>query len=88
LGSGGIAPRINFGSRWRWVASFTPRLLYPKIKNPRYALDRRLGGLQSGLDAVARRKNPSPCRESNPGRSTRSLVVIMNNSGIYFILKD
>jgi hypothetical protein len=30
-GSGGIAPHIlNHGTRWRWVVSFTPRLLYPR----------------------------------------------------------
>jgi hypothetical protein len=30
-----------------------------------------------GLNAVARRKSPSPCRESNPGRPARSLVTIL-----------
>jgi len=29
-------------------------------------LDRRLGGPQAGLDAVAKRKIPIPCRESSP----------------------
>jgi hypothetical protein len=47
-GSGGIAPRIlNLGTIWRWVVSFTPRLLYPRGKRPQYPLDRRLGGTQS-----------------------------------------
>jgi hypothetical protein len=32
---------------------------------------------RAGLDAVARRKNPSPCRESNAGRPARSLVTIL-----------
>jgi hypothetical protein len=27
-GSGCVAPRINFGARWRWVVSFTFRTLY------------------------------------------------------------
>jgi hypothetical protein len=36
----------HFGSRWRWVVSFTPRLLYPQGRNPSYPLDRRLGGPQ------------------------------------------
>jgi len=31
---------------------------------------------RTGLDAVAE-KNPCPCRESNPGRSARSLVSIL-----------
>jgi hypothetical protein len=34
-GSGGIAPRINFGARWRWVVSFTPRPLHSRGKKPR-----------------------------------------------------
>jgi hypothetical protein len=34
-GSGGIAPRIlDFGTRWRWVVSFTPLPLYPQGKPP------------------------------------------------------
>jgi hypothetical protein len=52
----GVAPRIfNFGTIHRWVVSFMLRLHYP-----RYPLDRRLGGLQSRLDAVAKRKIPAP----------------------------
>jgi len=31
-GSEGIAPLIfDFGIRWRWVVSFTPRPLYPLV---------------------------------------------------------
>jgi hypothetical protein len=45
--SGGIDPRIlDLGTRWRWVASFTPRSLYPQGKSPWYPLDRGLGGPQ------------------------------------------
>jgi hypothetical protein len=37
--SGGIAPRIlDLGTRWRWVVSFTPRLLYPQGKSPWFPL--------------------------------------------------
>jgi hypothetical protein len=44
-GSGGITPRIlDLGTRWRWVVSFTARLLYPQGKSPWYLLDRKLGG--------------------------------------------
>jgi hypothetical protein len=47
-GSGGIAPRILYlGTRWRWVVSCTPRLIYLQGKNPWYPSDRRLGGPQS-----------------------------------------
>jgi hypothetical protein len=50
--SGGIAPRVlDFGTRWRRVVNFTPRPLYPHGKSPRYPLDRRMGGPQSGLYA-------------------------------------
>jgi hypothetical protein len=38
---------LDFRARWRWVASFTPRPLYPREERPRYPLDRRLGGPQS-----------------------------------------
>jgi hypothetical protein len=45
-GSGCIAPRIlNLGTGRRWVVSFTPWPL-----QPRYSLDRRLGGPQSCPD--------------------------------------
>jgi len=47
-GSGGTNPLIpNRGTRWRWVVSFMPRLLYPRNKSPRYPLDRGLGGPQN-----------------------------------------
>jgi hypothetical protein len=41
------------------MVSFTPRPLYPQGKSPWYLLDRR-------LDAVVKRKIPSPRRESKP----------------------
>jgi hypothetical protein len=65
-GSRGIAPRIlDPGTKWRWVVRFTPRPLYPQGKSPRYPLDRRWVGPRTVLDAVAKRKIPSPRRESN-----------------------
>jgi hypothetical protein len=39
----------------------------PPEKEPRYSLDRKLGGDE----------NPFPCRESNPGRAARSSVTIV-----------
>jgi len=47
-----------FGTRGRWVVSYTPRQLYPRRKMPRYQLDRDWVGLRAGLDAVAKRKIP------------------------------
>jgi hypothetical protein len=34
-------------------------------------------GLRTGLDAVAKRKKPTPCQESNPELPARSLVTIL-----------
>jgi hypothetical protein len=61
--SGGIAPRIiDLGTGWRWVVSFTPRLLYPKGNSLLYTLDRRLGGPQSrsGHDGEEKYSQPLP----------------------------
>jgi hypothetical protein len=33
-------------------------------------------GLRAGLDAMEKRINPYPCRESNPGRAAHSLVAV------------
>jgi hypothetical protein len=38
----------------------------PQEKSLWYPLDRRLGGPRAVLDAVVKRKIPSPRRESNP----------------------
>jgi hypothetical protein len=35
-------------------------------------------GLRSGLDAVAKRKYPRSCPESNPGHTAHSLVTILS----------
>jgi hypothetical protein len=62
-GSGGIARRIlHFGTRLRWVVSFTPRPLYLQRKSPWYPLDRRLGGPQnrSGHGGEERNSQPPP----------------------------
>jgi hypothetical protein len=58
-------------TRWRWAASFTPRPLYPQGKSLWYQLDRRLGP-RVGLEAVVKRRIPSPCRDSNPRSSTHT----------------
>jgi hypothetical protein len=50
LGSGGITPHfLHLGTRWRWVVSFTLRLLYPQ--------DGRLGGPQSRSGRGGEEKN-------------------------------
>jgi hypothetical protein len=43
-----IDPRVlELGTRWKWVASFKHRPLYPRGKSPRYPSDRSLGGPQN-----------------------------------------
>jgi hypothetical protein len=61
LGSGGIASRIlDLGTRWRWMVSFTPLLLYLQGNGPWHPLDRRLGGLQSRYGPGGEEKNSQP----------------------------
>jgi hypothetical protein len=64
---------LDLGIRWRRVVSFTPRSLYSQRKIPKYPLDRRLCGPQTGLDAVEKRKISYLCRESDPGRPVLNL---------------
>jgi hypothetical protein len=59
-----------------WSAS-RPGHFTPGGKSPRYALDRRLGGIQSRDWCGGEKKIPSPCRESNPYRPTLSLFTIL-----------
>jgi hypothetical protein len=69
---GCIDPRlIDIGTCWRWVVSFTLRPLYPRGKSPRYALDRRLGGLQnlSGLHGEDKILAPTGTRTLTPRSS-------------------
>jgi len=52
------------------------RPLYPRGRSSWYTLDRRLGCPRAGLDAVAKRKIPSACRESNPGSLAPRLIAV------------
>jgi hypothetical protein len=57
--SGGIVPRIlYFGTRWRWVVSFTIPAALSQGKSPWYPFDRRLGGPQSRSGRCWEEKNP------------------------------
>jgi len=79
LGSGGIAPCIlNLGTRWRWVVSSTPRLLYPRRKSLRFPLDRSLGGPQSQFGRGGEKEIFRPSQESNPCRPAHSLVSVLS----------
>ena len=73
-GSRGTASLIlNFEPRWRWVVNITPRLLQPG-KEPRYLLNRRLGGPQkrSGRFGEGQVLLPLP-RFEPPDRPVHSL---------------
>jgi hypothetical protein len=61
---------FDFGTRWRWVVSFTARPLYLQGKSPCYPLDRRLGEPQSRSEHGGEEKISSPCQNSNPRSSS------------------
>jgi hypothetical protein len=63
---------IDPGTRWRWVVSFTPQLLYLLAKSPRCPLDRRLHGHHMQHDRRGAQKTLLPHRQSNPGCPTGS----------------
>jgi len=60
-GSGSIAPHIlEFGSGYRWAASFTPMPLYPRETAPGIHWKGGWEGPRAGLDTVVKRKTHSP----------------------------
>jgi len=73
---GGTAPHINFGIRWMWMVSFTSRRLYLWQNWSRYPR-RNLSWTQSPCERGDEEKNPSTCRETNPGCPACSLVTIL-----------
>jgi hypothetical protein len=52
------------------VVGFTPQLLYPPVKSPRYPLDMRLSGHRYRSRRRGEEKNLSPYRVSNSKPST------------------
>jgi hypothetical protein len=75
-GNDGIAPLIlDLGTRWRWVASFTPRPLYPQGKNAWYSLVRRLSGPQSWSGRGGEEKNSQPV----PGLKPQIIIQSYDN---------
>jgi hypothetical protein len=65
--SRGIAPRIlDLSTRWRWVVSFTHQQLYPQERDPGTHWIGGWVGPRDVLEAVVKRKIPSPRREPNP----------------------
>jgi hypothetical protein len=73
--SGGIASRIlDLDTRWRWVASFTPRPFYPPGNSP---CTHRIGcwaDPRVGLDMVMKRKISSPCLSHETSLSKSAII--------------
>jgi hypothetical protein len=67
---------LHLGTRWRGVASFTPRSLYPWGNRLRYPLYRRLGGPQSRSGHCGEEKILAP-----PGiRNVSIITTLMYNA--------
>jgi hypothetical protein len=63
---------INFGTRRRWVASFTRRPLHHRWKNPRCTMYKRLSGPQKRSRCYEEKKNMLPqIRPIHTGRFIR-----------------
>jgi hypothetical protein len=66
-GSGGIAPLIiDLGTRWGLWSASRPGRLTPRERAPGTHWTGGLLGLRAVLDAVVKRRIPTPRRESNP----------------------
>jgi hypothetical protein len=75
-GSGGIAPRILDSALdgGEWSAS-RPGRFTPMGRAPGTHWIGGWVGPRAGLDAVVKRKIPSPCQDSNPDHPARSSVL-------------
>jgi len=78
LGSGGIAPHINFGSRRRWVVMFTPQLFYPRGRAPGIHMIGGQVGPSTNSDVVQEKTFHYPCLESNSNHPAHSLVTTLD----------
>jgi hypothetical protein len=65
---------LDLGTRWWWVDSFTPLLLYPCGKSPWYPSDMRLGGAQ-GQSGCCGKGKILHCWELISGRPAHSLSL-------------
>jgi hypothetical protein len=76
---------LDLGTRWKWVVSFMPWLLYSEAKIQQYTMDRRLGGLQSWYGHGSEEKKfpapaPAPARKLNSNHPAHSLVTILTKT--------
>jgi hypothetical protein len=81
-GRGGIAPTHSRPRQWMGVSGqrHAPAAFYPRGKDSRYPLDRRLGGLQS-RSGHRQRKNPLPL----PGIEPRSADRPVRSQTLYWL---
>lgn len=68
---------LNLDIRWSRAVSFTPLLLYPQGRRPRYPLHRRLGRSQNRSDRYGEEKKVFPGIETPLlGRPAYSIVAL------------
>lgn len=73
--TGGFTPLIlNLEARWRVEVNFRPRPLCPR-KEPRYRLNRRLGGIQTVWMVWRRKKSPAPTAFEH--RTVRAVPTVL-----------
>jgi hypothetical protein len=71
LGRKGIAPLIlNFGTRWRLIVNFMPRLLYPREKTA-VPIEEEVGWAPELVWTSGEEKIPFLLRDSNHGPSSK-----------------
>jgi hypothetical protein len=72
----GMEVKLHYSWPWHYMEMSSHQLhasfALPRRKSPRYQLDRGMGGPQSDLDAMDKRKISCPCQESNASRPARS----------------
>ena len=70
---------IKPSTRWRWVISFIPWMLYSYVKRIQNPLDRKLGKVQSWCRYGDKNTNFCSCQESNTSCPHHSLVTTMSD---------
>jgi hypothetical protein len=68
---------LNLDTKWKWAFNFSSRLLYWRGKTLTLPLDRGLGDINSPYGRGWWKKYPCFYRESNPGRPSCTVVIIL-----------
>jgi hypothetical protein len=83
-----IDPRfLDLVTSWRWVVSFTPWPVYPRVKSPWNPLDRGLGGPQSRFGQIGEQKirYPAGARTPAPPRCSQSLYRLRHPDSVLVV---